>query len=1179
MRSLRHALLSSLAGSALALCAFAPAVADDTEIFMVQPADPVQPNILIILDTSGSMNLTAEETPLPYDPTVSYGPASGSDTTECRNDRIYYSRNATPPKSCRNLSYIQLSGNFSAAAPREIKCQAAVKHLAWGAGATGAGFYTDRFIRWRGSGKNRGWQADLTNGDNRTTASDVECLEDEGEHGADSSSPGTYPDYRTADSSNGRWTAFSGDSWWGRNQGYSTTLYSPNYIRYLAYGSKATQTRMDVVRAAAAAFLNALPNLNVGIMRYSANTHGYNNADTNASGGMVMSPVSPLDPKRASLIADITNSNGQNLYLPHGFTPLSETLYEAYLYYSGGQVKFGNNSRICTRVDTAPGSYGTCAGLGYMRDYRSVAESQLNGRYLSPITSSCQTNYIVYLTDGEAQQDQEANSAIKTLTGKNCSGDGGCLSALTQYMFENDLIPNLEGKQNVRTYFIGFGPEFSGSSQAFNNLINAAAVGGGQAYQADDLSSLTSVFNSIVTSILQTSTTFTAPTVAVNAFNRTQTLDDLFVSVFQPDNAVHWPGNLKKYRVSDGRILDAAGRSAVNSATGFFDDSARSYWSTTTDGADVRAGGAVSKIPQPDQRKLYTYIGNKRPGSSQLLSNHPLSTSNSDIDEDVLGLGADGDPTTDSLINWARGVDVLNEDGDPSTTVRRAMGDPLHSPPTVVIYGGTAESPDAVVFVTTNDGYLHAFDADTGEELWAYVPQELLPRLKELYFNDPVAQRSYGLDSEITVLKYDVNGDGIVNGDDRVILYFGMGRGGSRYYAIDVTDKTRPRYLWSIGPEVLPGVGQTWSQPTIARVNIEGATQNSQKFVLIVGGGYDPVQDTVVYSEDNVGNRLYMIDAVLGTLLWSAGPSGANLNLARMTHSIPSAVAVLDTNSDGFADRMYVGDMAAQLWRFDITNGNPANTLVAGGVIASLGTKDDASPQAANARRFYSKPDVAALRRVDNPPILNIAIGSGYRGHPLNTATQDRFYAIRDLQPFRRMTQAEYDSLTILRDSDLQDITDDVNAVVPPNSPGWKLLLNYPTWQGEKSLNPSSTFDNKIFFTTYLPPTDSEANPETCSITSSGRNRVYVINAFNGAPIPRRDGETDPDGGGTGDGSGGMKKEDRFEELAQGGIAPEVSFLFPEPNQVMCLSGVEILNACKNFNSRIKTYWRESTAQ
>src|SRR5690606_38600901 len=106
-------------------------------------------------------------------------------------------------------------------------------------------------------------------------------------------------------------------------------------------------------------------------------------------------------------------------------------------------------------------------------------------------------------------------------------------------------------------YFIGFGPEFSGSSQAFNRLVTAATAGGGQAYQADDLSSLAAVFNSIVTNILQTSTTFTTPTVAVNAFNRTQTLDELFVSVFQPDTSIRWPGNLKKYKVSEGRINDS----------------------------------------------------------------------------------------------------------------------------------------------------------------------------------------------------------------------------------------------------------------------------------------------------------------------------------------------------------------------------------------------------------------------------------------------------------------------------------------------------------------------------------------------------------------------------------------------------------------------------------------------
>lgn len=1185
MRSTKQTILSTLAGTALALCAFAPVMADDTEIFMVQPANRVQPNVLIILDTSGSMNYTVERTLLPYDPTVSYSNTG----TGCRDDRIYYSENSSsgPPTSCENLPFIQLSGNFSRATPREIKCRRAIEALAWGPGETGVGFYSDLFIRWRGSGSNKAWQSTLANANGSKTsgsiasgsnyATDVECLEDAGNHGKASSDAAKWPDRNVSDSTEGQWTSVSSSSWWGvaGNTGMSATLYSPNYIRYLRNGPRAPTTRMDVVKTAAASFLNSLPNINVGVMRF----------DRQAQGGMVMSPVSMLDPKRARLIDEITNSDR---YEPVGNTPLSETLFEAYRYFTGGPVLYGRESQICTSI-TNYGSNrpGSCA-TNSTRTFPSVEESRTSDwRYISPITDSCQANYIVYLTDGEATSDNDADSLITSLpnfhrlAGDGCegSGPGRCLGALTEYMYNADLRTDLDGHQNVVTYFIGFGPHFSGNAKAFQKLENAARRGGGQAYQADDLGSLSAVFNSIVTNILQTSTTFTTPTVAVNAFNRTQTLDDLFVSVFQPDNAAHWPGNLKKYRVSDGEIVDSEGRAAVDPTTGFFADSARSYWSSRADGANVKAGGAANRIPPPEQRNLYTYIGAQRPGSAVLLSNHPLSTSNSDLDEEVLDLLAPGDPSRDDLINWARGADVLNEDGDASTNVRRAMGDPLHSPPAVVIYGGTAESPDAVVYVTTNDGYLHAFDAETGVELWAYVPQELLPRLKTLYFNNPVAQRTYGLDSPITVLKYDVNGDGIVNGDDRVILYFGMGRGGDRYYAIDVTDKNRPRYLWSIGPEVLPGVGQTWSQPTVARVNVGGATQNSQKLVLIAGGGYDVTQDSVVYGEDSVGNRLYMIDAIRGTLLWSAGPSGANLNLSRMTHSIPSAVAVLDTDSDGYADRMYVGDMAAQLWRFDITNGNSANTLVAGGVIASLGTKEHSTPQPEHARRFYNKPDVAALQRADTPPILNIAIGSGYRGHPLNTATQDRFYSIRDLQPFRRLTQSEYNNLTIIRDSDLLDITDDVQAIVPANAPGWKLLLNYPAWQGEKSLSPANTFDNKIFFTTYIPPGPAEANPDTCSISSSGRNRVYVVNAFNGAPIPRRDSQTDPDGGNGGDGTGGMSKEDRFEELAQGGIAPEVSFLFPEANQVVCLSGVEVLGMCRNFNSRIKTYWRESTAQ
>ena len=170
-----------------------------------------------------------------------------------------------------------------------------------------------------------------------------------------------------------------------------------------------------------------------------------------------------------------------------------------------------------------------------------------------------------------------------------------------------------------------------------------------------------------------------------------------------------------------------------------------------------------------------------------------------------------------------------------------------------------------------------------------------------------------------------------------------MGRGGSGYYALDVTNKAAPRFMWRIGPTELPGVGQTWSTPAIGRVNVQGATQNSQNLVLIMGGGYDPVQDGTGYTVDASGNRILMVDALSGALLWSAGVDAARIsNRTRMTHGIPAPSRVLDLNSDGFSDRMYAGDMSAQLWRFDITNGNARGSLVAGGVIASLGSHDEA---------------------------------------------------------------------------------------------------------------------------------------------------------------------------------------------------------------------------------------------
>jgi type IV pilus assembly protein PilY1 len=328
-----------------------------------------------------------------------------------------------------------------------------------------------------------------------------------------------------------------------------------------------------------------------------------------------------------------------------------------------------------------------------------------------------------------------------------------------------------------------------------------------------------------------------------------------------------------------------------------------------------------------------------------------------------------------------------------------------------------------------------------------------------------------------------------------------------------------------------------------------------------------------------------MVDALYGAVLWSAGATGASpapsLALARMDHAIPSDVTVLDLDGDGYADRMYVGDMGGQLWRFDIYNGNNANQLVTGGVVASLGTHDDTTHTVAATRRFYYPPDVAAVTKRGTPPYLNIALGSGYRGHPLNTTIQDRFYAIRDYHPFDKLTQAQYNAATVILDSDttLVDITTSVAPTIPAGAEGWKLLLDQPgnSWVGEKVLSTSSTFNNQILFTTYTPNASVSSTPCTAG---AGNNRIYAVSVFDGSPVDNLNNQSN------------TAISDRSTALAQGGIAPGVTFLFPAPQNgangsppppssqdpVVCMSGAEVLGMCHNFNSRLKTAWSEQDA-
>ncbi len=1214
MRFPKSRFVAVLTGFLLSVGGGSAALADDTEIFFNQNNGNIPANILFILDTSGSMN-SLVTTQKPYDPSNGYSADKCASAFD--NNYYYYSAKGLP--GC---------GSAARIAKTLFKCANMLPAL----GTTG--FATDAFTQWGSAvsstttGKGTvarpkvtkststyGWQASINAAN---TTGYVECKADKGVHGngvnmtnlyastdtfsfqtTTTTPPGTvtvtvdtvtgFPERLT-----GVWDATK--NYFASASGGTYTIYTGNYLNYINDSSQSsTSSKMAIMHTAAASLLNSMTGVNVGLMRY----------DYKGSGGMVLAPVAPIDTgtNRADRI------NLVDSWAPAGVTPLSETYYEAYRYFSGQSVQYGNKSfsTTCTSWSAVDGTCGGAVSFAAP----SVAASRTGGtlasaNYDSPADYSCRKNFVVYLTDGLPNEAGASDAAIKSL-GVKCDASafagargGLCTSALASYLYNNDMRPDIAKVQNVTSYFIGFGTDFSSGgapTAAFTYLNNAATAGGGKAFTATNLTELTGAFNDILAEVIKTNTSFSAPAVAVNAFNRTQTLNDLYVSVFSPHLDYHWPGNVKKYKVLNGQVQDSLGAAAVDPNTGFFTDTARSYWSSAVDGADVTQGGAAGKLPDAAVRTVYTYTGGSFPSSLTPLTD-------SSVTDADLNIGAVGDPLRADLVDWALGLDVQDVIPPAGTSdSRHEMGDPIHTQPVAMIYGKNSDgTDDTVIFVPTNDGYFHAINATanpdgsdnatSGQELWSFIPKEMLPHLKDLYNNNSMTTKHYGLDGSIAVLKYDINGDGTINGNDRVILFFGTGRNADAavYYALDVTDKNNPQILWTVDGATLPGLGQAWSTPVITRVNVGGATQNSQRIALVIGGGYDAAEDNrAYYPADTVGNRIYMVDALKGSLLWSAGNSGASFNSARMDHAIPSPVTVLDLDGDGYADRMYVGDMAAQVWRFDITNGNPAASLVAGGVIASLGTKEDAIHAAADVRRFYSAPDVAAEQKPKVRPFMSIALGSGYRGHPLDSTVHDRFYDIRDYNGFQQMPQTYFDTLTLVRDalsagvpaSRLIDITGSATPTLPTDALGWQLNLNtHSDWAaGEKSLVPSRTFSDHVIFTTYSPNTTPSADP--CSGIGTGTNRVYVVSVFDGSPVIDRNND------------GALATSERSQDLRQGGIAPETAFLFlaPDPNgsaggggggggggQVTCLSGVEVLNVCTNFNQRRKTYWREGMA-
>lgn len=809
-------------------------------------------------------------------------------------------------------------------------------------------------------------------------------------------------------------------------------------------------------------------------------------------------------------------------------------------------------------------------------------------------------------------------AAITTIPLPNSTAQGNIGDEYARFLYQTD-VSSLAGKQNIITYTVNVYDAAHMTGNDTSNIVlleSMANQGHGRYFPATSTVALKDALETVFKEVQSVNTVFASVTLPVAVNVRGTNLNQVYLGNFRPDPdaAPRWFGNLKEYQLAFNTdtqkvfLSDVNGLAAESLASGFVVNDAISYWTSASnfwsyapsgnppsasdspDGPVVEKGGVAQRIrtlyPNPDStlaqtRKIYTCNGACLAGVNAPLATYPFNTTNisPSAAANITAFGASSAAEVTSIIDWVRGKDNAvdeNLDGNFSDVRASVHGDVLHSRPAVVNYNRYADNNDVVIFYGSNDGLFRAVkggqNATDGYEKWAFVPTEFFPKLKRLRDNVPAISaanpRPYFADGSVSVYQLDVNNDGrLVAADgDKVYLYISMRRGGRMIYALDVTDPDQPKFMWkrdntSAGYGEL---GQTWSEPKVRKIR---ASANP---VLIFGAGYDAAVDDLdpipVGVNNTVGRGIFVVDGITGNVIWQAGPSTpATLSpgevfqsVPTMTYAIPSDIAILDRNSDGYADRLYVGDMGGNLWRADINDAAPANWTV--NKLASLGYA--ANPTVGSRRKFLYSPDVV-YSTDSTGPYDSVLIGSGDREHPFNgfgdaanpliNAVTNRYYMLKD-----RSIGFTFSGTTIV-EADLFDNTSNTASPAPATARGWLITLA----TGEKVISSSITLGNATFFNTNQPTPPA---PGVCG-GNLGIAREYTVDFQTGGSVAAFNRDN------------GLAANARFLVHPGGGYPPSpvgaIVMLGGRLQQVL-ISGTSVLQPpATPVGARIRTFWKQ----
>ncbi len=417
---------------------------------------------------------------------------------------------------------------------------------------------------------------------------------------------------------------------------------------------------------------------------------------------------------------------------------------------------------------------------------------------------------------------------------------------------------------------------------------------------------------------------------------------------------------------------------------------------------------------------------------------------------------------------------------------------------------GAAANRQKIVYIGSNDGMLHAFDAVSGEEVFAYIPNLIASTGNQSgyhYLTDPNYTHNWYVD--LTPTLSDIYANTVGGSGWRTVLIGGLRGGGRGLFALDVTDPSMLKesnasnvVMWEFSNADDINLGYTYSEPVIALAN-------NGRWVAIFGNGYNDAGDGQA--------KLFILDIEAGQNGWSPGDytvltTGVGTPSNRNGLSSP---ALADIDGNGTVDRVYAGDLQGNLWVFDLSGATSSSWSVAytnGGTTPAPLFKTQAQ-QPITAKPVLAKhPTIPDQTVPSNAPNLMVFFGTGQflvDSDKLDTSTQS-FYGVWD-RGDQNLSTTDLVQQQFVSSLGTRILTQ--HPVDYVSKHGWYLDLPTP---GERAVTTPVARGDSIFFNTYIPVNDpcqagGYGFKFAISLLNGGTPVVPVMDTNNDKIIDRND--------------------------------------------------------------------------